>query len=87
MSLMELGVQMVAGLSMALQLSQGSNRAILATTTSQELLQSPKQVPANTLLYCMSPIKLVTEDDRRPNTWTARWLCLSSSTVKVHYLN
>uniref|UniRef100_A0A8C4Z695 Transmembrane protein 132D n=1 Tax=Gadus morhua TaxID=8049 RepID=A0A8C4Z695_GADMO len=42
-SLTELGVQMVAGLSMALQLSQGSNRAILATTTSQELLQSPKQ--------------------------------------------
>ncbi|CAL8343171.1 unnamed protein product [Lota lota] len=39
----ELGVQMVTGLSMALQLSQGSDRAILATTTSQELLQNPKQ--------------------------------------------
>uniref|UniRef100_A0A8C5F5M0 Transmembrane protein 132C n=1 Tax=Gadus morhua TaxID=8049 RepID=A0A8C5F5M0_GADMO len=39
----ELGVQMVTALSMALQLSQGSNRAILATTTSPELLQSPKQ--------------------------------------------
>ncbi|CAL8247526.1 unnamed protein product [Merluccius merluccius] len=39
----ELGVQMVTGLSMALQLSQGSNRAILATTTSQEVLQNPKQ--------------------------------------------
>ena len=53
-SLMELGVQMVAGLSMALQLSQGSNRAILATTTSQELLQSPKQVPANTVILHVS---------------------------------
>lgn len=40
----ELGVQLVTGLSMTLQLSPGSNRAILATTTTQEILQSPKQV-------------------------------------------
>lgn len=40
----ELGVQLVTGLSMTLQLSAGSNRAILATTTTQEVLQSPKQV-------------------------------------------
>uniref|UniRef100_A0A4W6FMT4 Transmembrane protein 132D n=1 Tax=Lates calcarifer TaxID=8187 RepID=A0A4W6FMT4_LATCA len=39
----ELGVQLVTGLSMTLQLSPGSNRAILATTTTQELLQCPKQ--------------------------------------------
>ncbi|XP_033973548.1 transmembrane protein 132D [Trematomus bernacchii] len=39
----ELGVQLVSGLSMTLQLSTGSNRAILATTTTQEVLQSPKQ--------------------------------------------
>ncbi|XP_037634913.1 transmembrane protein 132C [Sebastes umbrosus] len=39
----ELGVQLVTGLSMSLQLSQGSNRAILATTTTQEILQNPKQ--------------------------------------------
>ncbi|XP_044051672.1 transmembrane protein 132D [Siniperca chuatsi] len=39
----ELGVQLVTGLSMTLQLSPGSNRAILATTTTQEVLQSPKQ--------------------------------------------
>ncbi|KAK5909994.1 hypothetical protein CesoFtcFv8_003872 [Champsocephalus esox] len=39
----ELGVQLVSGLSMTLQLSSGSNRAILATTTTQEVLQSPKQ--------------------------------------------
>ncbi|KAK5871244.1 hypothetical protein PBY51_004136 [Eleginops maclovinus] len=39
----ELGVQLVSGLSMNLQLSTGSNRAILATTTTQEVLQSPKQ--------------------------------------------
>ncbi|XP_049618465.2 transmembrane protein 132D [Syngnathus scovelli] len=39
----ELGVQMVAGLSVTLQLSPGSNRAILATTTTQEVLRLPKQ--------------------------------------------
>lgn len=40
----ELGVQLVTGLSMSLQLSPGSNKAILATTTTQEILQSLKQV-------------------------------------------
>ncbi|KAM9394223.1 transmembrane protein 132D [Pholidichthys leucotaenia] len=39
----ELGVQLVTGLSIALQLSPASNRAILATTTAQEILQTPKQ--------------------------------------------
>ncbi|KAM4745352.1 transmembrane protein 132C [Anableps anableps] len=39
----ELGVQLVTGLSMGLQLSPGSNRAILATTSTQEVLQNPKQ--------------------------------------------
>ncbi|XP_067087521.1 transmembrane protein 132C [Osmerus mordax] len=39
----ELGVQLVTGLSLSLQLSTGSNRAILATATTQEVLQSPKQ--------------------------------------------
>uniref|UniRef100_A0AAQ5XA46 Uncharacterized protein n=1 Tax=Amphiprion ocellaris TaxID=80972 RepID=A0AAQ5XA46_AMPOC len=39
----DLWVQLVTGLSMNLQLSPGSNRAILATTNTQEVLQSPKQ--------------------------------------------
>lgn len=42
----DLGVQLVTGLSMTLQLSTGSNRAILATTSTQEVLQTPKQVSA-----------------------------------------
>lgn len=46
----ELGVQLVTGLSMTVQLSPGSNRAILATTTTQEVLQSPKQVSALRLI-------------------------------------
>ncbi|XP_069038285.1 transmembrane protein 132C [Lepisosteus oculatus] len=39
----ELGVQLVTGLSLSLQLSPGSNRAIIATATTHELLHSPKQ--------------------------------------------
>jgi transmembrane protein 132 len=47
----ELGVQLVTGLALNLQLSPGSNRAILATATTQEVLQSPKQVCST---YCRS---------------------------------
>ena len=50
----ELGVQLVTGLSLSLQLSTGSNRAILATATTQEVLQSPKQVP---FPLCPRPIR------------------------------
>ncbi|XP_030621783.1 transmembrane protein 132C [Chanos chanos] len=39
----ELGLQLVSGLSLSLQLSTGSNRAITATATTQEVLQTPKQ--------------------------------------------
>ncbi|KAI4893199.1 hypothetical protein NFI96_018517 [Prochilodus magdalenae] len=42
-SITELGVQLVSGLSLNLQLSPGSNRAIAATTTTQDILQNAKQ--------------------------------------------
>nr|XP_012788742.1 unnamed protein product [Sorex araneus] len=42
----DLGVQLVAGLSLSLQLSPGSSKAIFATATAQELLQRPKQEAA-----------------------------------------
>ncbi|XP_030743298.1 transmembrane protein 132D [Echinops telfairi] len=42
----DLGVQLVTGLSLSLQLSPGSNRAIFATAAAQELLQRPKQEAA-----------------------------------------
>ncbi|KAJ7988472.1 hypothetical protein DPEC_G00323920 [Dallia pectoralis] len=42
-SVTELGVQLVSGLSLSLQLSPGSNRAIVATATTQEVMQRPKQ--------------------------------------------
>ncbi|KAI2651438.1 Transmembrane protein 132D [Labeo rohita] len=42
-SITELGVQLVSGLSLNLQLSPGSNRAIVAKTTAQEIIHYPKQ--------------------------------------------
>ncbi|XP_059398608.1 transmembrane protein 132D-like [Carassius carassius] len=42
-SITELGVQLVSGLSLNLQLSSGSNRAIVAKTTTQEIIHYPKQ--------------------------------------------
>lgn len=48
----DLGVQLVTGLSLSLQLSPGSNRAIFATAVAQELLQRPKQVWKQSLGQC-----------------------------------
>ncbi|KAM6985087.1 transmembrane protein 132C [Aplochiton taeniatus] len=42
-SVTELGVQLVSGLSLSLQLSPGSNKAIVATATTQEVMTSLKQ--------------------------------------------
>ncbi|XP_053525812.1 transmembrane protein 132D [Artibeus jamaicensis] len=42
----DLGVQLVTGLTLSLQLSPGSNRAIFATAVAQELLQRPQQEAA-----------------------------------------
>uniref|UniRef100_A0A3B3WQ22 Uncharacterized protein n=1 Tax=Poecilia mexicana TaxID=48701 RepID=A0A3B3WQ22_9TELE len=39
-SVTELGVQLVSGLSLSLQLSPGSNRAIVATASTQEVIES-----------------------------------------------
>lgn len=43
-SVTELGVQLVSGLSLSLQLSPGSNRAIVATATTREMITQLKQV-------------------------------------------
>ncbi|KAK2840612.1 hypothetical protein Q7C36_012191 [Tachysurus vachellii] len=42
-SITELGLQLVSGLALRLQLSAGSNQAISATATTQEVLNTPKQ--------------------------------------------
>ncbi|XP_040915087.1 transmembrane protein 132C [Toxotes jaculatrix] len=42
-SVTELGVQLISGLSLSLQLSPGSNRAIVATATAREMITQLKQ--------------------------------------------
>ncbi|XP_075999435.1 transmembrane protein 132D-like [Genypterus blacodes] len=42
-SVMELGVQLVSGLSLSLQLSPGSNRAVVATAATREIITQLKQ--------------------------------------------
>lgn len=43
-SITDLSVQLVSGLSLSLQLSPGSNRAIAAMVTTQDTMHNPKQV-------------------------------------------
>lgn len=43
-SVAELGVQLVSGLSLSLQLSPGNSRAIVATATTREMITEIKQV-------------------------------------------
>ena len=41
----DLGVQLVAGLSLSLQPHRADRRAIVSTVTAQDVLQAPQQVP------------------------------------------
>lgn len=43
-SITDLNVQLVSGLSLSLRLSPSSNRAITATVTTQDTMHRPKQV-------------------------------------------
>lgn len=43
-SVTELGVHLVSGLSLSLQLSPGSNKAVVATATTRETITQLKQV-------------------------------------------
>lgn len=51
-SVTELGVQLVSGLSLSLQLSPGSNRAIVATATTKEMIMQRKQVSRQKIVAC-----------------------------------
>ncbi|KAK7934237.1 hypothetical protein WMY93_005133 [Mugilogobius chulae] len=79
-SITELGVQLVTGLSMNLQLSTGSNRAILATATTQEVLTSLKQEALISAWLQFSdgsvaPLELYNSDFfiLTATSWTKRW--------------
>ncbi|XP_053725728.1 transmembrane protein 132C isoform X1 [Synchiropus splendidus] len=80
----ELGVQLVTGLSMSLQLSPGSNKAILATTTTQEVLQSPKQEALISAWLQFSDGSVAPLDLYNPDFFVLTATSLAEEVVTVH---
>uniref|UniRef100_A0A8B9GZQ0 Si:dkey-1d7.3 n=1 Tax=Astyanax mexicanus TaxID=7994 RepID=A0A8B9GZQ0_ASTMX len=79
-SITELGVQLVSGLVLNLQLSPGSNRAIAATTTTQDTMRNPKQEAAVACWVKLSDGSQTPLDLFDPSGYT---LALSSLDKKV----
>ncbi|MGH0134762.1 UNVERIFIED_CONTAM: hypothetical protein FKN15_071175 [Acipenser sinensis] len=79
----DLGVQLVTGLSLSLQLSTGSNRAIIATTTSQELLHSPKQEAVISVWIQCSDGSMTPLDIYDPSYFTLAVTSLDKEVVSV----
>ncbi|XP_030623883.1 transmembrane protein 132D [Chanos chanos] len=82
-SITELGVQLVSGLSLSLQLSPGSNRAIIATATTKEVLQSPKQEAVVGLWIQFSDGSLTPLDLFDPSGYTLTVTSLNERVVSV----
>uniref|UniRef100_A0A7N8WPN6 Transmembrane protein 132C n=1 Tax=Mastacembelus armatus TaxID=205130 RepID=A0A7N8WPN6_9TELE len=80
----ELGVQLVTGLSMSLQLSPGSNRAILATTTTQAVLQNPKQEALISAWLQFSDGSVAPLDLYNPDFFVLTATSLDEEVVTVH---
>ncbi|KAJ8379927.1 hypothetical protein SKAU_G00007050 [Synaphobranchus kaupii] len=79
----ELGVQLVSGLSLSLQLSPGSNRAIVATATTQEVLHSPKQEAVISPWIQFSDGSLTPLDIYDPSSYTLVVTSLDEGVVSV----
>ncbi|KAJ8401086.1 hypothetical protein AAFF_G00390430 [Aldrovandia affinis] len=79
----ELGVQLVSGLSLSLQLSPGSNRAIVATATTQEVLQSPKQEAVLSSWIQLSDGSLTPLGVYEPSSYTLAVTSLDEGVVSV----
>ncbi|RXM94478.1 Transmembrane protein 132C [Acipenser ruthenus] len=79
----DLGVQLVTGLSLSLQLSTESNRAIVATTTTQELLHSPKQEAVISVWIQFSDGSMTPLDIYDPSYFTLAVTSLDKEVVSV----
>ncbi|KAG5840649.1 hypothetical protein ANANG_G00190970 [Anguilla anguilla] len=79
----ELGVQLVSGLSLSLQLSPGSNRAIVATATTQEVLQRSKQEAVISSWIQFSDGSLTPLDIYEPSCYTLAVTSLDEGVVSV----
>ncbi|XP_051268661.1 transmembrane protein 132C [Dicentrarchus labrax] len=82
-SVTELGVQLVSGLSLSLQLSPGSNRAIIATATTQEVIDSLKQESLISAWLQFSDGSMTPLDNYNPAHFTLAAISLDEQVVVV----
>uniref|UniRef100_A0A8C4YQC4 Transmembrane protein 132C n=1 Tax=Gopherus evgoodei TaxID=1825980 RepID=A0A8C4YQC4_9SAUR len=80
----DLGVQMVAGLSLFLQPSPANNRAIVATTIAQELLHTPKQEAIVSIWIQFSDSSVTPLDIYDPKDFSLSTMSLDKSVVSTH---
>ncbi|XP_060105827.1 transmembrane protein 132D-like [Heteronotia binoei] len=80
----DLGVQLVTGLSLSLQLSPGSNRAIFATVVAQEILQTPQQEAAVSCWIQFSDGAVMPLDMYDPKDFSLVATSLDEKVVSVH---
>ncbi|XP_053267753.1 LOW QUALITY PROTEIN: transmembrane protein 132C-like [Pleuronectes platessa] len=79
----ELGVQLVSGLALSLQLSPGSNRAIVATATTQEVSESLKQESLISAWLQFSDGSMTPLDNYNPAHFTLAATSLDERVVAV----
>ncbi|XP_071322549.1 transmembrane protein 132C isoform X1 [Trachinotus anak] len=84
-SVTELGVQLVSGLSLSLQLSPGSNRAIVATATTQEVSESLKQESLISAWLQFSDGSMTPLDNYNPAHFTLAATSLDEKVVAVQH--
>nr|XP_040054018.1 transmembrane protein 132C [Gasterosteus aculeatus aculeatus] len=82
-SVTELGVQLVSGLSLSLQLSPGSNRAIVATAATQEVIESLKQESLISAWLQFSDGSMTALDNYNPAHFTLTATSLDERVVAV----
>uniref|UniRef100_A0A3Q4BZ12 Uncharacterized protein n=1 Tax=Mola mola TaxID=94237 RepID=A0A3Q4BZ12_MOLML len=84
-SVTELGVQLVAGLSLSLQLSPGSNRAIVATATTREVIDSLQQESLISAWLQFSDGSMTPLDNYNPAHFTLTATSLEEQVVVVKH--
>ncbi|KAL2092489.1 hypothetical protein ACEWY4_012287 [Coilia grayii] len=82
-SITELGLQLVSSLSLSLQLSPGSNRAVLATATTQEELSNLKQEALISVWLQFSDGSAAPLDLYDPGTFQLSAVSLDESVLQV----
>nr|XP_021141961.1 transmembrane protein 132C isoform X2 [Columba livia] len=80
----DLGVQLVAGLSLVLQPSAATSRAIVATTVAQELLHTPKQEAVVSTWIQFSDSSVTPLDIYDPKDFSLSAVSLDEAVVSIH---